>query len=93
MTVELEKRNRPWRYDATECYLTFRTKTMLQIRRFAKRSKQLLKNMMNPDPGQEGETKVVWPHPKAFWFSKDTPTGHSELKKKRWAEEEVGRQY
>ena len=42
---------------------------------------------------KKGETKVVWPHPKAFWFSKDTPTGHSERKKKRWAEEEVGRQY
>ena len=31
---------------------------------------------------------------KVFWFSKDNPTGHSERKKKkRQAEEEVGRQY
>ena len=51
---------------------------MLWIRRFAERSKQPL---INSDPGQEGETKVVWPRFKAFWFSKDTPTGHSERKK------------
>ena len=31
---------------------------------------------------------------RAFWFSKDNPTGHSERKKKkRQTEEEVGRQY
>ena len=37
---------------------------------------------------------MVWPYVKVFWFSKDNPTGHSErTKKKRKAEEEVGRQY
>ena len=37
---------------------------------------------------------MVWPCFKAFWFSKDNPTGHSERKKKkRQTEEEVGRQY
>ena len=39
-------------------------------------------------------TKMVWPHFKVVWFSKDNPTRHSERKKKkRQAEEEVGRQY
>ena len=41
--------------------------------------------------------KLRWfvrPCLKIFWFSKDNPTGHSERKKKkRQAEEEVGRQY
>ena len=47
-----------------------------------------------PDPGQEKETKMVWPCFKVVWFSKDNPTGHSErTKKKRQTEEEVGRQY
>ena len=37
---------------------------------------------------------MVWPCFKVFWSSKDNPTGHSERKKKkRQAEEEVGRQY
>ena len=31
------------------------------------------------------------PYFKVFWFSKDTPIGHSEGKKKKWTEEEVGR--
>ena len=40
------------------------------------------------------KTKMVWPHFKVFWFSKDNPTGHSERKKKkRQTEEEVGRHY
>ena len=36
------------------------------------------------------KTKVVCPHPKVFWSSKDNPTGYSEWKikrgrqKKRW---------
>ena len=47
-----------------------------------------------PDPGQEMETKIVWPRFKVFWFSKDNPTGLCERKKKkRQTEEEVGRQY
>ena len=42
----------------------------------------------------ETETKIVWPHFKVIWFSKDNPTGHSvRTKKKRQTEEEVGRQY
>ena len=33
---------------------------------------------------------MVWPCFKAFWLSKDNPTGHSErIKKKRQTEEEV----
>ena len=61
---------------------------MLPMRRFAERSKQ------PPDPGQETNTKMVWPCLKVFWFSKDNPTGHSERKKKkRQTEEEVGREY
>ena len=36
---------------------------------------------------------MVWPCFKVFWFSKDSPTGHSERKKqKRQIEDEVGRQ-
>ena len=35
------------------------------------------------DPGQETETKMVWPRLSVFWFSKDNPIGHSERKKKR----------
>ena len=31
-----------------------------------------------PDPGQETETKMVWPCFKVFWFSKDNLTGDSE---------------
>ena len=45
------------------------------------------------EPGQETENKIVWPYLKVFWFSKDNPTVHSERKKKRQTEEEVGRQY
>ena len=30
------------------------------------------------DERQETETKMVWPHLKAFWFSKDNRTGHSQ---------------
>ena len=49
---------------------------------------------VTPDPGQETKAKMVWPCLKVFWYSKDNPTGHSERKKKkRQAEEEVGRQY
>ena len=66
---------------------------MLPIRRFAERSRQPLENMITPDPGQEAETKVVWPHLKVFWFSEDNPTGDSERKKKRQTKEEVGRQF
>ena len=36
---------------------------------------------------------MVWPCLKVFWLSKDNPTGHSGRKKKKEAEEEVGRQY
>ena len=37
---------------------------------------------------------MVWPCFKVLWFSKDSPSGHSERKKKkRQTEEEVGRQY
>ena len=36
---------------------------------------------------------VVWPHHKIFWFSKSDSTGHSERKKKRLTEEEVGIEY
>ena len=35
---------------------------------------------------------MVWPCFKVFCFSKDSPTGHSEWKK-RQTQEEVGRQY
>ena len=36
---------------------------------------------------------MVWPRFKVFWFSKYSPTGHSErTKKKKQTEEEVGRQ-
>ena len=32
---------------------------------------------------------MVWPCPKVFWFSKDSPARHDERKqKKRWTEEE-----
>ena len=34
---------------------------------------------------------MVWPRLKVSWFSKDSPTGHSERKKKRHIEEEVGK--
>ena len=55
---------------------------------------QPLENIRTPGPGQEMETKKVWPRFKVFWFSKDNPIGHSEReKKKRQTEEEVGRQY
>ena len=48
----------------------------------------------NDDPGQETEKKMVWSCFKVLWFSEDTPTGHSERKKKkRHTEEEAGRQY
>ena len=30
---------------------------------------------------QETETKVVWPHPKIVWLSKDYSAGHSAMKK------------
>ena len=56
---------------------------MLPIRGFAERSKQPLVYMINSDPGQEAEIKVVWPRLKVFWFSKDNHTGDSERKKKR----------
>ena len=46
------------------------------------------------DLGQETEAKMVWPCFKVFWFSKDNPTRHSGMKKRKWqTEEEVGRQY
>ena len=42
-------------------------------------------------PGQETETKVVWPRLKVFSFSKDDPKGHAvkgrrrmSIQKKRW---------
>ena len=38
------------------------------------------------------KAKMVWPCLTVFWFSKDSPTGYSE-RKKRQAEEEVGSQY
>ena len=38
------------------------------------------------------KAKMVWPCLKVIRFSEDSPTGHSE-KKKRQTEEEVGRQY
>ena len=33
---------------------------------------------MSPGPGQETETKMVWPRLKVFWFNKRNFTGHSE---------------
>ena len=75
--------------------ITFHTRTMLTMRRFAERSKRTLENMMEwtPGPGQKIETKMVWLRLKVFWFSKDNPTGQSERKKKRQTKEEEGRQY
>ena len=59
---------------------------MSPMRRFAERSKQPF-----PDPGQKTKTKMVWSRLKAFWLSKDNPTGHSERKKRKGrTEEEVG---
>ena len=79
------KRNWPLRWDATKGYLTFCTRTMLPIRRFAERSKKPLENMTNSWPGQEAETKVVWPCLKVFCFSKDNPIGDRRGRhKKRW---------
>ena len=43
---------------------------------------------MNPDPGQDTETKKLkW---FVFWFSRDDPTGHKRKNKKRETEEEGG---
>ena len=62
-----------------------------EVRRKIQTAKQ---SGRTPDPGQEGEAKMVWPCFKVNWSSKDNPTGHSERKKKkRQTEEEVGRQY
>ena len=36
-----------------------------------------------PDSGQEMETKMVWPHFKVFWLSKDYSAGHSERNEKK----------
>ena len=68
---------------------------MLPMRRFAEKSKQPLDNMKDPDPGQETESKMVWPLFKVFWFSKDNPTGHSEKEKEKEAARRrvSGRQY
>ena len=35
------------------------------------------------DPGQETETKVVWPCLRVFWFSEDDPTGQSSRTKEK----------
>ena len=41
------------------------------MRRFADWSKQPLGSMMNSYPGEETDTKVIWPGLKVFWFSKE----------------------
>ena len=56
LTAELEKRTQVLRWDATGGYWTFRIRTMLQIRRFAERSKQSLENMTNSWPWSRNES-------------------------------------
>ena len=66
---------------------------MSRMRMFAEKSKQQLENMTNSRPWSR-KLKMVWPRLKVFWLRKDDFTGQSERKKKkREAEEELGRQY
>ena len=70
LTAELEERTQAFKMV---------TEHLIQVRMFAERSKQQpLEYMTDPDLAQEIETKVVWPHLNAFWFSKDDSTEHSE---------------
>ena len=89
LPAELEKSRRAFWWDATEGYWTFRIKTMLSIKRFAKRSKQLLENIKwAPDHRQE--TEVFLSRLKVFWVSKTILQGIVKGKrrkgrqKKRW---------
>ena len=54
------------------------------MRMFAERFKQPLGNMMTADPGQEMETKVVWPsYFKVFHFAKTILQGTVTVKMKK----------
>ena len=39
------------------------------------------------------ESEVVWLHLKVSWLSMDKSIGYDEMKEKRYAEEEIERQY
>ena len=85
LTTELEKRTQAFEIKRYQRLLNISYKDHVTKKEFRRKSQAAIgeyDELLTPDFGQETEDKMVWPGFKIFWFSKDSPTGHSKMKRK-----------